>query len=86
MNDSQAEQTQRGKRWRRAPELPEVVFAAWRKPDSAISPIAVVATVDPDGTPHTAPLAACVRSRPGCCGSFRGASTTHRRTSAATTA
>jgi hypothetical protein len=44
------------KRWRRASELPPEVFAALRKPDSAINPIVIVATVDPDGTPRTAPF------------------------------
>jgi flavin reductase (DIM6/NTAB) family NADH-FMN oxidoreductase RutF len=32
------------------------VFAAWHKPDGAISPVAIVATVDPDGSPRTAPF------------------------------
>jgi uncharacterized pyridoxamine 5'-phosphate oxidase family protein len=48
--------TQPPKRWRRAAELPEEVFAALRKPDRAINPVAIVATVDEDGTPHTAPF------------------------------
>lgn len=43
-------------RWRRAPELPPEVFAAWRKPNRGFNPISIVATVDPDGTPHTAPF------------------------------
>ena len=42
--------------WRTASELPQEVFEAWRKPNRAINPIAVVATVDPDGTPRTAPF------------------------------
>jgi hypothetical protein len=32
------------------------VFAVLHKPDRAINPVAVVATVDPDGTPRTAPF------------------------------
>jgi len=32
------------------------VFDAWRKPELALSPVAVVATVEPDGSPHTAPF------------------------------
>ncbi len=39
-----------------APELPLEVFEAWHKPDRAINPIAIVATTDPDGAPHTAPF------------------------------
>jgi hypothetical protein len=42
--------------WSTAPELPEDVFATWHKPERAISPVAIVATVDPDGTPRTAPF------------------------------
>jgi flavin reductase (DIM6/NTAB) family NADH-FMN oxidoreductase RutF len=42
--------------WFAAPELPEEAFAAWQKPDLAISPVAIVATVDADGTPRTAPF------------------------------
>jgi flavin reductase (DIM6/NTAB) family NADH-FMN oxidoreductase RutF len=48
--------TQRKPIWFTAPELPEEAFAAWRKPDQAISPVAIVATVDADGTPRTAPF------------------------------
>jgi hypothetical protein len=43
-------------RWRRMPELPEEVFAAWHKPNKAFNPISIVATVEEDGTPHTAPF------------------------------
>ena len=42
--------------WSTAPELPPKVFEAWHKSGGAISPVAVVATVDPDGTPRTAPF------------------------------
>jgi hypothetical protein len=42
--------------WRRASELPSEVFDALHKPNRAINPVTVVATVDPDGTPHTAPF------------------------------
>lgn len=49
-------QPQRRTYWRTAPELPPEAFAAWRKPGGAISPVAIVATVDPDGTPRTAPF------------------------------
>jgi hypothetical protein len=55
MND-QAQETREEERWRRAPKLPPDVFAVLHKPNRAINPIAVVATVDPDGTPHTAPF------------------------------
>ena len=42
--------------WSTAPELPREVFEAWHKPGNAISPVAIVATVDPDGAPRTAPF------------------------------
>jgi hypothetical protein len=42
--------------WFTAPELPDEVFATWHKPGGAISPVAIVATVDPDGTSRTAPF------------------------------
>lgn len=41
--------------WFTAPELPADVFAVWHKPERAITPVAIVATVDEDGTPRTAP-------------------------------
>jgi hypothetical protein len=42
--------------WLTAPELPQDIFDVWRKPDRAISPVSIVATVDADGTPRTAPF------------------------------
>ena len=45
-----------GERWRRVPQLPPRVFDVLHKPDRAINPVAIVATVDPDGTPRTAPF------------------------------
>jgi uncharacterized protein YhfF len=42
--------------WHTAPELPEEVFAVWHKPDRTLNPAAIVATIDPDGTPHAAPF------------------------------
>ncbi len=53
---SEVQPTQRKPSWLTAPELPEEVFAAWHKPNRAISPVAIVATADPDGTPRTAPF------------------------------
>jgi hypothetical protein len=44
------------KEWRSAPELPCDIFDALRKPGRAISPVAIVATVDEDGAPRTAPF------------------------------
>ena len=41
---------------RHIPELPATVFNAWKKPQRALNPVAVIATVDPDRTPHTAPF------------------------------
>jgi hypothetical protein len=51
-----AEESQEGKRWRRATELPPEVFEVLRKPNREINPVTIVATVDPDGTPRTAPF------------------------------
>lgn len=56
MKSAQAQEKGERDRWRRAPELPPDVFAVLHKPDRAINPIVIVATVDPDGAPHTAPF------------------------------
>ncbi len=53
MTDNQTPDTER---WRSADELPPDVFDILLKADSAINPISIVATVDPDGTPRTAPF------------------------------
>lgn len=42
--------------WYKVPELPPEVFAVWRKANGALSPVAIVATVDADGTPRSAPF------------------------------
>lgn len=42
--------------WQTETELPPEVFGAWHKPDGTISPVAIVATVDADGSPRTAPF------------------------------
>jgi hypothetical protein len=55
VND-QTKEAREEERWRRASELPSDVFAVLHKSNRAINPIVVVATVDPDGTPHTAPF------------------------------
>ena len=44
------------KPWQISPGLPPDVFEALQKPESAINPIAIVATIDADGTPRTAPF------------------------------
>ena len=62
MTDRQSLQEER---WRRAPELPPSVYAALRKADAAINPITIVATVDPDGTPRTAPFGSLRAVTPG---------------------
>ena len=49
MDDKQETQTDT------ATELPMNVFEAWHKPGNAISPVAIIATVDSDGKPRTAP-------------------------------
>jgi len=56
MTNREAEESQVRKRWRRAPELPPEVFEVLQKPNRAINPVTIVATVDPDGTPRTAPF------------------------------
>ena len=56
MSARQLQEARKKDRWRRAPELPPDVFAALHKPDRAINPIVVVATVDADGAPRTAPF------------------------------
>ena len=65
MSDQQIQESQPRERWRRASELPPDVFAVLRKPNTAIDPIAVVATVDPDGAPHTAPFGSLRAITPG---------------------
>jgi len=56
MTDREAGESQVRRRWRRAPELPPEVFEVLRKPNRGINPVTIVATVDPDGTPHAAPF------------------------------
>ncbi len=53
---SDVQKTRKIEFWSTASELPPQVFEAWRKSGGAISPVAIVATVDPDGTPRTAPF------------------------------
>jgi flavin reductase (DIM6/NTAB) family NADH-FMN oxidoreductase RutF len=42
--------------WHVTSELPQEVFEVWRKPAITRNPVAIVATVDPDGTPRTTPV------------------------------
>jgi hypothetical protein len=56
MADRQVQQSLDGEQWRRATELPPDVFATLHKPNRAIDPVAIVATVDSDGGPRTAPF------------------------------
>ena len=56
MADKQSEQTPSGEQWRSASELPPDVFAALHKPNRAINPVTIVATVDSDRRPRTAPF------------------------------
>jgi hypothetical protein len=53
--DDQVERDDKGY-WFTATHLPEEVFQVWVKPNKAISPVAVLATIDPDGKPRTAPF------------------------------
>ena len=50
------DQSTQKERWRRAPELLEDAFSAWRKADGALNPSSVVATIDEDGAPRLAPF------------------------------
>ena len=65
MTNRQVEESQAKRRWRRASELPPEVFAVLHKPNRAINPITIVATVDPDGTPRTAPFGSLRAVTPG---------------------
>jgi hypothetical protein len=56
MTDRQVQRSSDGEQWRRASELPPDVFATLHKPNRAIDPITMVATVDSDGRPRTAPF------------------------------
>jgi uncharacterized pyridoxamine 5'-phosphate oxidase family protein len=53
--------TEKGQReekehWGRRPELPADAFNVLQKPNRRINPIAILATVDEDGSPRTAPF------------------------------
>lgn len=50
------QESQTRKRWQRASEIPPEVFMVLHKSNRAINPVTIVATVDPDGAPHTAPF------------------------------
>ena len=62
MTVKQVQQTPDEDQWSRASELPTDIFAVLHKPGraiapgTAITPIAIVATVDSDGKPRTAPF------------------------------
>ena len=53
---SKPEQQKQQERWRRSPKLPEEVFTAWQKSGGELNPSSVVATIDEDGAPRTAPF------------------------------
>jgi hypothetical protein len=56
MTNKQPEQPLGREQWRSAPELPADIFAALHKPNRAINPVTIVATVDASGRPRTAPF------------------------------
>ena len=56
MANKQVRQSPDGIQWCRATEHPPDVFATLHKPNRAIEPVAIVATVDSDGRPRTAPF------------------------------
>lgn len=43
-------------RWRRSPELREDAFQIWQKHGGVMNPSSVIATIDEDGSPRTAPF------------------------------
>jgi len=43
-------------RWRRLSELRDDAFQVWKKPSGVLNPSSVIATVDENNTPHTAPF------------------------------
>ena len=43
-------------RWRRSPELREDLFNIMRKENGVLNPSSVIATIEEDGSPHTAPF------------------------------
>jgi hypothetical protein len=53
---SQKQESQQVSFWSTAPELPQEVFVVWKKSNRAISPVAIVATIDNDGKPRIAPF------------------------------
>ena len=56
MKNGQGQEPQQRRYWHSASELPQEVFEVLHKPNRALNPVAIVATVDPDGTPRTAPF------------------------------
>ncbi len=44
------------KRWHRQSELPQNVYVTWKKGKGSLNPSSVVATIDEDGSPRTAPF------------------------------
>jgi hypothetical protein len=56
MSEMSSQPTPSAACWQTASELPEAVFAAWRKLSRALNPTAIMATLDADGCPHTAPF------------------------------
>jgi hypothetical protein len=65
MTGEQGPRVPDAERWRTAPELPGDVFEALHKPNRAINPVTIVATVDPDGAPRTAPFGSLRAVTPG---------------------
>lgn len=56
MAERQDQQSPEGERWRTASALPPEIYAVLHKPHRAINPVTIVATVDSDGRPRTAPF------------------------------
>ncbi|MHA1959820.1 MAG: pyridoxamine 5'-phosphate oxidase family protein [Candidatus Thorarchaeota archaeon] len=54
MSDSYGDKSQAS--WRESLELPEYVVSIWKKQSGEFNPVSIVATVDEDGCPRTAPF------------------------------
>ena len=61
---SEHDEAQGREYWETAPQLPPEVYSVLCKPNQALDPAAIVATIDPDGAPHVAPFGSVRASTP----------------------
>jgi len=62
---SSSQEAPRRAYWQTAPELPEEIFTLLHKRKVEVNPVAIVATVDADGMPRTAPFGSLRAVTPG---------------------